>query len=445
MFFASCSVGPAYVAPALEIPAEWKNKTEQNDDLPIENPEFTCPEKWWYVFEDETLNELEVLALENNRNLFVAFERIEEARALMGIAAANFYPQITLNPLFSDTRQLTENYNLNSTSTSGSSALGTLASAVTSKFFRENVLLYFLPFNFSYEVDLWGKIRDGYDAASYDMFAQQKDYEAVMLNLTTSLATCYYQLRSADNQIDLLLKVYQTRQKAFDINNDRYEQEISDYSDVSLAGQELDSVLGQYLEVKRQREVLENQIAVLIGVPASEFSLEHLPLQGLPPEIPGIPSEVLLRRPDIAEAEFEVKSEHALVKQVYTEFFPSLNLTAASGLESPVLKYFLSTVARYWMDSVQMNQLVFDGGRTTNNLNLQIARFKEASGNYQQLVLIAFQEVEDSLANISSYAEQYRTAQATTEWAKKAISSIMTGIYQASAIISMWLTRKGTC
>ena len=137
--------------------------------------------------------------------------------------------------------------------------------------------------------------------------------------------------------------------------------------------------------------VLEDQIAVLIGVPASEFCLEHMPLKGLPPCIPeGIPSEILLRRPDIAEAEYNTRSEHALVKQAYSLFFPSLILTATGGFESPIFKDFLKWISRYWMDGVQVNQLIFDGFKTPYNLKLQIARFKEASGEYQQTSAYGF-------------------------------------------------------
>ena len=150
---------------------------------------------------------------------------------------------------------------------------------------------------------------------------------------------------------------------------------------MTLAGEEVGSVLIQYEEVVRQRNVLENQIAVLIGTPASQFYIEHLPLEGLPPCIPeGIPSQVLLRRPDIVEAEYQTWSMHEQTKAAYAEFFPALTLTATGGCESPIMRDFLRWISRYWMLGSAVDQLVFDGFKTPFNFDLQIARFKEASG-----------------------------------------------------------------
>ena len=191
------------------------------------------------------------------------------------------------------------------------------------QFKRVHELLYFLPVNVSYEVDLWGRIRDQFEAAGYNWNTSLKDYESIMLSLTSDSATAYFQLRAADSKEDLLLETLKTRQIAFDINQARYEERIINYSDVTLAGEDVNNVITQYYETLRQRAVLENQIAVLIGSPASEFCLEHLPLDDLPPCIPeGLPSDILLQRPDIAEAEYTMMAQHALAKEVYTGFFP---------------------------------------------------------------------------------------------------------------------------
>lgn len=422
----SCSVGPSYVSPSIEIPSEWKNKQDQNcqGNLTEEQGEFKYLDHWWEVFHDGKLEELENLAVENNRNLWIAFERVQAARDLRGIAAANFYPHITLNPLTTNTVELIKNYvNRNARNRNAGNACygnnGQLNNSVGVPF-RVHEMLYSLPLNLSYEVDLWGKIRDLYHSTTYNWLAQRKDYEGVMLSLTSNLATAYYQLRAADAQIDLLLKTLKTRQKALDINKARYEEQITFYADVTLAAEEVNLVLNQYLEVLRLRDVLEDFIAVLIGIPASEFSLPHMPLLGLPPCIPeGIPSEVLLRRPDIAEMEYKIRSEHALIKHAYSQFFPSLTLTASGGFVSPLLKDFLKWISRYWSDSVLVDQLIFDGGGAYYHLKLQIARFREASASYQQQVLIAFQDVENALAGLDSYAKQYEAATYTAQWAEK--------------------------
>ncbi|CCB85035.1 efflux transporter outer membrane subunit [Parachlamydia acanthamoebae] len=389
-----CMVGPDYRPPCIDAPAAWKG--------PNEGPDF-CEEveNWWEIFDDQRLNNLEALAVSNNRNLFAAFERVQEARYRAGVVAADLYPQFTLDPLYSNQEVL----------------LKTLGAPST--FLRVHELLYNLPLNLSYQMDLWGRLTDQYYAAKYTWEAQIEDYRLVLLNLTTDLATAYYQLRAADSQIDLLIATLKTRNKAFDINKSRYEAKIVNYSDVSRAGLEVQNALTQYEEMVRQRNVLENRIAVLLGVQPSEFFLEHMPLTTLPPRIPaGIPSEVLLQRPDIAEIERNMASAHALVKAAYASFFPSLELTGLVGYSSPALKYFLKHKSFWWMYGASMDQTVFDGFRKTDNLCLQWSTFKEIGYQYQQQVFVAFQEVENALSDIQQYAEEYESSKKAVEWAK---------------------------
>jgi outer membrane protein, multidrug efflux system len=404
----SCSVGPSYSAPEVEVPAKWKNPHCESCDY---DGQFIYLDYWWEVFNDEKLNTLEQWAIGHNRNLYIAFERIQEYRGLVGIAAADFYPQLNLSPLYTNTGELLQNY-VNPASPLSILDLGP---------FRAHELFYFLPLTLSYEVDLWGKIRDQYAYAKYNWRAQQEDYDAVLLSLTAGVASVYYQMRAMDAQIDLLNRILKTRQKAYEINQDRYEAKIIFYADVALAAEEINSVLLQYNEAVRQRKVLDDQLAVLIGVPASEFCLEHLPLEDLPPCIPaGVPSEILLRRPDLAEAKYITRATHAMVKQAYSLFFPSLVLTSTGGYESPVFKEFLQWISRYWMLGAQANQIVFDGFRTDSNVDVQKARYLESKGEYQQLVLQAFQEVEDALTNIDLYKNEYEDAAAAIQWAEKA-------------------------
>lgn len=144
-----CSVGPSYIPPCIEIPSEWKNENEKCAGCEG-NKDLMYLDFWWQVFDDDKLNELESLAIENNKDLYVAFERIQESRALMGIAAAAFYPQINLNPLYTNTGELVKNYiNPNNT------ALNALSTGNT--VFRAHELSYFMPLNLNYEVDLWGE------------------------------------------------------------------------------------------------------------------------------------------------------------------------------------------------------------------------------------------------------------------------------------------------
>lgn len=390
---AGCNVGSKYYPPDMDAPQMWKNKTAISDAC------YT--DYWWEVFNDPLLNSLEQEVLSKNYDLKIALSRVQEARALMKAAKAELYPQLYLNPSYSNEGVLYESY-----------SDGVIV--------RAHELLYLLPFNLSYEADLWGKIRNRYQAARENWEGQIEAYNATMLILTADLATVYFQLRTMDAQIDLLETTIKNREKSLKINTSRYKSNIIDYSDVTRAGLEVSTALAEYREIIRIRAELENRLAVLTGNASSEFCFEHYPLQGFPPEIPvGIPSEVLLRRPDIAEAERLMATEHSLVNSAYASFFPSLSLTAGAGYSSPHLRYFLKSRSRLWAFGASASQMIFDGGRLSADLAIQESRFREASAGYQQQVLICLEEVEDALSNLESYAKEFDDVSEAVEWAKK--------------------------
>lgn len=402
LFFAGCRVGPPYVPPCPEVPDDWKNPHATDTETP-------CMGCWWEVFNDDTLNALELQALENNPNLFTALEKVFEARALAGVQAANLYPQLNLNPSYTSTESLLK-FNL----PPGLSIPGTSSSIPP---FRVHLLQYLLPLDLNYEVDLWGKLRDQYDSALFNAEAQAQAYYSTLLTLTADLASAYFQLRMFDAQEVLLRANIETRKKNLDLTQNRFNKGLVTYLDVTQAQTDLATVEASYYEVLRLRNLAEDQIAVLAGQLPSVFTLESNPLEGSPPIIPpGIPSTMLLQRPDIAQAERNMASQHALVDAAYASFFPSLSLTGALGYSSPDLSHFLKWISRYWLIGVNSSQMVFDGGRDCYNLEASWARFQEASGAYQQQVLTAFREVEDALNNIEQQTKQ-------AEWLLKAAES----------------------
>jgi len=394
-FNTGCMVGSKYNPPAIDAPQDWKNNSSADSNT-------SYRDYWWEVFDDPLLNELEQEVLQKNYDLRIAFSRVQEARALMKAAKAELYPQLYLNPSYSNEGVLYESY-----------SDGVIV--------RAHEMLFLWPFNLSYEADLWGKIRSRYLATRENWEGQIDAYNWIMLILTADLATVYYQLRTMDAQIDLLEATIQSREKAFKINKSRYNSKIIDYSDVTLAGLELNKALAEHRELIRARAELENRLAVLTGAPSPEFSFDHYPLQGEPPEIPvGMPSEVLLRRPDIAEAERLMATEHSLVNSAYASFFPSLSLTAGFGSSSPHLKYFLKNRGRLWSFGANASQMIFDAGRLSADLAIQESRFQEAGSEYQQKVLVCLEEVEDALSNLENYAKEYKDVSNAVEWAEKA-------------------------
>lgn len=392
---AGCRLGPPYEPPAPVIPEDWK--TEYDGCEP--NP---CVSYWWELFEDDTLNALELQAIENNPNLFAALQRVVEARAIAKGVSANLYPQINLQPSYSDIGELFKVNLPSNVAIPGGTALG--------KPFRVHLFQYTLPFDMSYEVDLWGKLRGQAESAIYNFQAQEDHYLSALLTLTTDVATNYFMLQTLDAQIELLKQTIEVRKKALNLNTSRFNNGLVTYSDVSNASLQLSNAEADYYDSVRQRNLLENVIATLVGVPSSCFHLVSHPLSGDPPAIPpGTPADVISQRPDVAEAERDMAAQHALIGPAYASFLPSLSLTGALGYLSPDFKDFLTWKSRFWAIGANIGQSIFDGGRNVANLELAYARFNETTGLYQQTVLTAFQEVEDALNNIELRDKQYNS------------------------------------
>lgn len=405
----SCRVGSRYEPPCTMVSEEWKTKETLQ-----ENSETTyCCDKWWHVFGDETLNELEERAIGNSPNLYIALQRIYQARAQACVAGSVLYPQINLDPSFSDSTSLFKMYlpsNLPSTA-----ALGVIPP------YRVHQFQYNFPINLNYEIDLWGKLRDRYDSERFYAEAQSQAYCTTLLTLTTDCAAAYFQLKSYDAEIDLFKSTIETRQKNLKLTQSRYQAGLINYLDVTQAQVDLSDVEANYEETIRLRGLQENTLAYLCGAQASDFSMPHMPLKGNPPIIPsGIPSTVLLQRPDIAEAEREMASEHALVNAAYAEFFPSFSLTGSLGYLSPDIKQFFKWISRSWMIGANASQVVFDGGRDYCTLQAETARFREASGNYQNHVIIALKEVEDALISLEQQTKESEKLQNAVIASKKA-------------------------
>jgi multidrug efflux system outer membrane protein len=391
----ACEVGPAYRPAVVNAPDNWKGAHVEGEEGCA-----SCGQ-WWEVFNDDFLNDLMSTALQNNPNIIAAIERVVQARAMAGISRADLYPQITLAPSYTNQITLTEAYassvlNNNNMITGGSNPL-----------FRQHFMAYMLPVNLRWEIDLWGRLRNIYKSASYQAEGEYDAFRNLLLILTTDLAEAYFQLRGFDRQIDLFLKTIQTRKKALEINQARYDAKLAGYQPVAQAQLDLANVEADYHESKRQRIRQENRIATLVGINASQFFIEHRPLEIGPPQVaPGIPSDILARRPDIAQAAMSRRSTHALVRSAYANFLPSLSLTAASGFSSPDLHTFLSWHSRYWQLGANSVETIIDGGRNLSILELQWARFKESDQNYQAAVLNAFEEVESALTDVEEFYNQ---------------------------------------
>ena len=246
-----CTVGPVYSPPSMEVPNEWKTT------IATPSAVYTM-ENWWEVFEDETLNELESQAIANNPSLTVAMERVLEARALAGVKRADLFPHASLDPLYSSNITLVK---FPAPSLSGA------ASALAKIIFRLQTIQNNLPINLSYEVDLWGKIRGQYDSALWTVDAQENAYHVALLSLTTDLASSYYRLRTFDKQLDFFNEIIQTLQQTYTVVSEQYHKGIANNIDLSNASLQLANTQSTYEDTLRQREIEENAIATLMGIP----------------------------------------------------------------------------------------------------------------------------------------------------------------------------------
>lgn len=385
LFLSGCRVGPHYHPPCTDAPDEWKHETSQK---PL--PDDIC--FWWEIFHDPLLNSLEQQAIENNPDLFVALERVLEAWAVAGISRADLFPQLTLAPNYSDMGTLFK------LSLPGNDP--TLPPIIKDPF-RVVLQQYNLPLNMIYELDIWGKYQSRYESAFRNTQAKIEAYHTSLLTLTSNLASSYFTLRFLDTTSNILKETIATRKKNYDLAKNRFDKGLINYSDVASAALELSNTEASYFDSLRQRGIQENIIATLLGTPAPSFCLEYMPLSDLPPEIPaGIPASILKQRPDIAQAERNMASRHALIGAAYASFFPSIELTGTLGFSSPDFKQFLTWKSRLWAMGVNIAQTVFDGGRKCSELEEAWARFEQANGEYQHSVLAAFEEVENALTNL---------------------------------------------
>lgn len=400
LVLSGCHLGPEYQPPCVPIADHWKNSENV-----VPTPEVDC---WWEVFDDETLNELESYALSNNPNLYVALERVVAARAAAGISRADLFPQINLDPAY-----------LNSISLVRFRAPPILGLPISNRPYRFHQVNGVLPFDLSYQLDLWGTYRGQYDSAVFNAEAEADAYDVALLTLTSDLASAYFKMRALDAQIDLLVATKKVRKDAWEVNQARWNAGLVNYTDVTRARLEYTNAEAQLYDAIRLRNIQENQIAVLAGVNASVFELAHNALDSPPPQVPAnLPSAVLLNRPDIAQAEREMASKHALIGVAYAAFFPQISLTGTLGYSSPTLRDFLTWKSRLWSLGASAVQSIFDGGRNLCNLEESWANFYQTEGTYQNQVLTAFREVEDALSDIEWQSLQYHSLQESIESAK---------------------------
>ncbi len=386
-----CSVGPDYIAPSVPRAAAYKEsgpwkKAQPRDDI--------SKGDWYAVFRDPKLNELEAQAQASNQTLRAAVARVSEARAVARQSEANFFPSLDFNA--DGSRQRASPNNGTIAAQSGGHAMPQTFNSAT-----------VVPFDLSYEVDLWGKVRRAFEASGDQAQASLADYENVLLTLKADVATTYFAVRTADSQIDVQRRTIQSYQQNLDLTNSRFQGGISTQLDVEQAKATLAAAQAQLATLQQNRAQLEHAVAVLLGKPPAAFSLRFHPLATRLPAIPaGLPSDLLERRPDVAAAERRVAAQNARIGVAISAYFPSVHLTGQTGFDSGDLGLLFNWESRIWSYGPNIQFPIFEGGQISANVKQQRAAYEENVADYRQQVLVAFQDVEDSLSALRYLARQ---------------------------------------
>jgi multidrug efflux system outer membrane protein len=420
-----CAVGPDYHQPDVAKPLTYK---ESGNWKKAEPSDAIAKGNWYSVFHDAELNRLEEEAQTSNQNLRAAVARVSEARAVARQAEADFYPSLdfagtaTRERISPNGGALVAESGGNNTSGSGTSTAGngssTSGSSTTSNgaastpnrtpssaTFDDFTVV---PFDLSYEVDIWGRIRRAFEASAHEAQASLADFENVLLTLKADVATNYYALRATDSEIDVERRSIASFQKNLDLTNSRFQGGISTELDVDQAAATLAAAQSQLGAFQEQRAQLEHAIAVLVGEPPETFSLAFHPLDAPPPVIPaGVPSDILERRPDVAAAERRVAAQNAEIGVAIGAYFPVVRLTGETGFDSGDIGLLFNWESRVWSYGPSVQFPIFEGGRIAANIKQQRATYEENVALYRQQVLTAFQDVEDSLSSIKYLNVQY--------------------------------------
>lgn len=398
-----CTVGPGYKRPTPEVPNTWKGEGPWQAAAPKDAiPKGT----WWQIFHDEPLDQLEQQLLQANQSLVAARDRLSEARSQARIASAAYFPAVSADP--SGQRQRL----------SGNRPIAGSTAAIVPV--TQNV--FSIPFSVNYELDLFGRVRRSMEAANASLQASAADLENVRLVLTAELAADYYNLRELDREAAVVRQSVQIEQKGMDLVNHRHEGGVANGLEVAQQAALLDSTATQLQLVLQQRAQFEHAIAVLLGKPASTFSVAEAPFEAKPPAIPiGVPSEILERRPDIATSERQMAFENAQVGIAMTAFYPHITLGGSGGFQSRDIANLVSAPSLFWSLGGDLLQPVVNGGRNRANLALNRAAYDESVANYREAVLVAFQQVEDGLSGLALLDQASKTQQAAVADSQRAL------------------------
>jgi multidrug efflux system outer membrane protein len=383
---AGCAVGPNYARPPLEEPALFKSGGTGEPAPPIMTD-------WWRLYSDSELDQLIASAHATNQTLRQAVARVDQARALARVAGSFLYPTISADPSYSRTRYS-----------------GNRRSTITGQKVQSGRTLndWRIPFDLTYEIDVWGRVRRSFEAARAQAAASADDLGVIRLMVETDVAQYYYLLRSLDAQAQILAETVVSYREQVRLLSVQLKTGLVSPIVLNQAQAQLQATVAQQRDVARARADLEHALATLCGRPAPSFAVAANPLhEASPPTVPpGLPAQLLARRPDVAEAEQNVVAANAQIGVATAEFFPRFMLTATAGLESADLSALFTWQSRAASILPSVSIPIFQGGRLRANLEAIKASHRETVAAYVNQVLIAYGDVEDALTDLNAFSDE---------------------------------------
>ena len=400
-----CAVGPNYHRPAAPPAHVFKEGQGWTPAAPAQ----IANARWWSIYDDPALSALEEQVEVSNQNLKAAVASYYAAREAVGVTRGSFFPSIGVGA--SGTR-----------SGGSGSRNGTLTS-LPSGFVSSGSgtrTLYDASANGSWDLDIWGKIRRQLESDVSRAQASAADVAAARLSAQATLAEDYFQLRAAEEELRLLKTSVQDYQVSLQIAQNRVNAGVATLADVYTARTQLENTVAQENTVELTRAKLEHAIAVLIGKAPAELTLTQAEFARTVPVVPaGVPSQLLLRRPDVAAAEHDVESANAQIGVAESAWFPSLTLSGSFGYDSSTLSTLIRASNSVWSFGPSLAETLFNGGATVAQIREERALYDSAVATYRQTVLTAFQQVEDDLATLRFLQTQYSQEQQAVADAEK--------------------------
>ena len=415
IFLSGCMVGPNYVRPTAQVPPAYK---ETKGWKPAEPKDAIIRGPWWEVFNDPQLNALEAEVNISNQNIVVAEAEYRQSREMVQAARAALFPIITADTSYTRQRN----------------SKNAPFSVPPVKAFSD----YLLTGDTSWELDLWGALRRGVASARASAQASAANFEVIRLSSQAQLAQDYFQLRGLDAQKQLLDATVAIYEKFLMLTNNRYKSGVASKADVLQAETQLKTTQAQEIDIGVQRAQLEHAIALLAGKPASVFSIAVSEFNATPPDIPlSLPSELLERRPDIAQAERQAAAANEQIGIALSAYYPTVTLTASGGLEAANFAKWLAWPSNFWsLGPVTASETIYDAGLRAAQTGEARAVYDASIATYRQTVLTAFQETEDSLAALRILKEEAEVQEEAVDVAQQS-ANITKNQYKAGTATAL--------